>query len=50
MPEKGLNRGLHFQALDWTAYSFLRLWSFFDKKLRRNLKQPLRPERDSKQK
>ena len=28
--EKGLNRGLHFQALDWAAYEFLLLWALFD--------------------
>lgn len=39
MSEKGLNRGLHFQALDWVAYSFLLLWALFDKKLRTTLKQ-----------
>jgi hypothetical protein len=38
MSEKGLNRGLHFQALDWAAYGFLLLWSIFDKKLRDNLR------------
>ncbi len=36
--EKGLNRGLRFQALDWAAYGFLLLWALFDKKLRNNLK------------
>lgn len=38
MSEKGLNRGIHFRALDWAAYSFLLFWALFDKKLRRNLK------------
>ncbi|MBV9678706.1 MAG: hypothetical protein JO185_20385 [Acidobacteriaceae bacterium] len=38
MSEKGLNRGLHFQALDWAAYAFLLLWAIFDKKLRNNLR------------
>jgi len=38
MSEKQLNRGLHFQALDWAAYGFLLLWALFDKRLRKNLK------------
>ncbi len=40
MAEKGLNRGLHFQALDWAAYGFLLLWALFNEKLRNNLKNP----------
>lgn len=38
MSKKELNRGIHFRALDWAAYSFLLLWALFDKKLRNNLK------------